>query len=189
MRDRETDSWWSIMKSESIGGELESTELTEMPWGEKIQFRDWVQRHPDTLVLSVDGAEHVDNNPYDNYFTSGGTFRDLEVDDDRLPAKAGVYAMWIVGHPYAVPHERIEGGRIVWIDEQPFYFHRPHGASFYASTAAYRLSLDLARLESATLLEKLESGDAGFEPLEGFDTYWYTWVAVNEETRIAPREP
>ena len=31
MRDRETDSWWSIMTSEAIGGELDGADLVELP--------------------------------------------------------------------------------------------------------------------------------------------------------------
>ena len=58
MRDRETDSWWSIMTSDAIGGELEGDELEELPLGEKSTWKDWVARHPQTLVLSVEGREH-----------------------------------------------------------------------------------------------------------------------------------
>ena len=74
MRDRETDSWWSIMTSDAIGGELDGTDLVELPRGEKVTWKDWRGRHPGTLVLSVEGEEHVENNPYDNYFTSESTF-------------------------------------------------------------------------------------------------------------------
>jgi hypothetical protein len=35
LRDRETDSWWSIMTSDAIGGELDGTDLEELPFGEK----------------------------------------------------------------------------------------------------------------------------------------------------------
>ena len=90
MRDRETDSWWSIMSSKAIGGELDGVQLTELPVGEKVTWRNWSARHPATLVLSVDGVEHVDSNPYDNYFASEQTFRDLEIEDQRLePGEPG----------------------------------------------------------------------------------------------------
>ena len=46
MRDRETDSWWSIMTADAIGGDLRKTELVELPVGEKMQWKDWLARHP-----------------------------------------------------------------------------------------------------------------------------------------------
>ena len=67
MRDRETDSWWSLMSSQAIGGELDGSGLDEMVASEKAQWSDGVSRHPDTLVLSVDGVEHGESNRYDNY--------------------------------------------------------------------------------------------------------------------------
>ena len=38
MRDRETDSWWSIMTSDAIGGQLDGADLEELPYGEKIDL-------------------------------------------------------------------------------------------------------------------------------------------------------
>ncbi len=61
MRDRETDSWWSIMTSSAIGGALQGTELDELPIGEKTTWADWRRRYPATLVLSVDGGQHKGN--------------------------------------------------------------------------------------------------------------------------------
>ena len=87
MRDRETDSWWSIMSSTSIGGDLDETRLKELPVGRKSTWKDWVEAHPDTVVLSIRGHEHVENNPYDNYFSSEETFRGLVIEDTRLAPK------------------------------------------------------------------------------------------------------
>ena len=84
MRDRETDSWWSIMTSDSIGGPLDGADLEELPYSEKATWGEWKAKHPDTVILSVNGVEHELNNPYDNYLESEGTFRDLEISDKRL---------------------------------------------------------------------------------------------------------
>jgi hypothetical protein len=189
MRDRETDSWWSIMTSDAIGGPLDGTELVEMPRGEKARFGDWVERHPDTLVLSVDGAEHIENNPYDNYFASGETFRGLEVDDDRLPAKEPIFAMWIEGRPHAIAHRDIEGGQLIEHAEGArLLFWRSEDAPIYASSSAWLVSRELSEDDdAATLAARAQSGEGGFAPLgDGFDTYWYTWVAVNPDTRLLP---
>lgn len=187
MRDRETDSWWSLMASRAIGGPLEGTELPELPVGEKTTWGDWVSRHPDTLVLSVDGREHVENNPYERYFTSDGTFRGAELDDDRLAPKEPVYTFEHDGTPYAVAHSRIEGGAILDLRGRTAFFHRPEGASVFASSDAWLLPVDGvgAGANPETLLKRLEAGRvAGAERLPGFDTFWYTWVAQHEDTEL-----
>jgi hypothetical protein len=50
MQDKETDSYWSIMTGDS---------LAELPLGVKSQWKDWVASHPDTVVLSVEGADEI----------------------------------------------------------------------------------------------------------------------------------
>ena len=56
MQDEQTDTYWSIMEGEAVAGELSGEKLVELPIGEKIQWRHWKERHPDTLVLSVQWA-------------------------------------------------------------------------------------------------------------------------------------
>lgn len=188
MRDRETDSWWSIMSSDSIGGELEGTDLEELPLGEKVQWKDWRARHPDTLVLSVDGVEHERNNPYDNYFSSDGTFRGLHVDDDRLPPKEPIYAFFHDASAFAIAHARFEGGRLFELGGaagKHLLVHRPPGASVFASSAAWFVDAEAAQgKEVEALLAAARRGSEGFDPVGGFDTYWYTWVAVNPQSRL-----
>lgn len=189
MRDRETDSWWSIMTSEAIGGTLEGTAIPELPAGEKTTWGDWVERHPASLVLSVDGVEHVENNPYDEYVTSQGTFRGAEVDDDRLAPKAPVYTFEWNETPYAVPHEVIEGGAVLEIGDRRALFHRPEEAPVFASSAAWWLPPGTLGegADPEELLSRLKTGAVeGAEPIAGFDTYWYTWVAQRQDTELLP---
>ena len=188
MRDRETDSWWSIMTSDAIGGPLGGTDLRELPVGEKTTWGDWIARHPETLVLSVDGREHVESNPYESYLASDDTFRGMEADfdDDRLPPKEPVYAFWDEGQPHAVAHDVIEGGRVFDLGEGAVFLHRSEGEPFLASSRAWRLPAGAADgAEPGDLLARLEAGELeGAEPVEGFDTFWYTWASVHEETEL-----
>lgn len=201
MRDRETDSWWSIMSSDAIGGPLEGEELRELPVGQKAEWGQWKHRYPETLVLSVEGVEHVAENPYEQYFTSDRTFRGLEIDDDRLESKEAIYAMWIDGRPWAIPHEQVEGGALRSVapgaegsdiagtegDEEPVWLllYRAPDAPIYASTEAWRLEAPAAPEQTLEeLLSAARRGVPGFSPIEGFDTFWYTWVAVQEETGL-----
>jgi hypothetical protein len=192
MRDRETDSWWSIMTSDAIGGALVGAELDELPVSEKTTWGEWRGRHPESLVLSVDGVEHPGESGYTEYFESAGTFRDLIVDDDRLAPKEPIYAFWLDGAAWAVPHRAIEGGLVV---EHPaadrgmgrmLVFHRPPGAAVYASSRAWVTEGEVT--DRAALVERIATPGAvpppGAEAVDGFDTYWYTWVAVQEETGL-----
>jgi hypothetical protein len=188
MRDRETDSWWSIMTSDAIGGALDGTDLVELPAGEKTTWKDWRRRYPQTLALSVGGEEHIDNNPYDNYFATDGTFRDLEIDDKRLEPKASIYSFWFGGQPWAVPHEAYEGGKVFNVDgldgKSLLLFRSPKGP-IYESSRAYLVDKELAGSESPQkLLAMADAGAEGFDALPGFDTFWYTWVATNRETQL-----
>ncbi len=184
MRDRETDSWWSLMSSSAIGGELEGTRLPELPAGEKTSWKEWRARHPDTLVLSVGGREHVSENAYDTYFASERTFRGITVKDRRLPAREPVFTFRLGGRPYAAAHSAFEGGKLFEIDGARILLYRPSGASPFESTKAVLVegAADGGPEDPLRLLARAERGD--LERLPGFDTFWYTWVAVNPETRL-----
>lgn len=182
MRDRETDSWWSIISGDAIGGALEGTPLEELPVGEKTTWGVWRERHPRTLVLSVDGVEHDANNPYMRYFTSDGTFRDIESKDDRLPAKESIYSFRVGGAVYAAPHRAIEGGATFAVDGGVVFLYRPRGADLFASTQSFFTS---SKEGAPGPLFKQDAGywidtvtGAGFEPGNGF-----TRGDADEDTR------
>ena len=182
MRDRETDSWWSIMTSTAIGGELDGADPTELPIGRKAQWADWRAEHPETLVLSVEGIEHIEENYYDEYFASDGTFRDLAVEDQRLPAKEPIFCFFLDGRPHAVPHSAVAGRRLFEVGGARLLLYRPPGAEMFVSTRAWRVPAAAGSLEALPPDGELEA--AGFEPLGGIDTFWYNWAAVNKGSVI-----
>jgi hypothetical protein len=63
--DRETESLWSQIMSEAISGERVGTKLIMLPLSHTT-WRDWLAKHPDTLVLSEDTGYSRDyqRNPY-----------------------------------------------------------------------------------------------------------------------------
>lgn len=209
MRDRPTDSWWSIISGDAIGGDLEGTSLREIHRSEKIQWGDWRKRYPDTRVLSVNGHEHDPSNPYDRYFASARTFRENRSPDERLEQKEPIYAFRIGDITYAVPHSRVEGGVVFALDgETELFLYRTPGVAMFASTFAYMGSRTKAggrferrdgvwidrvsglefssgtgfRLEGDT--EGAKSGESGLGQPDGYDTFWYMWSATHEDVRI-----
>ena len=185
MRDVETDSWWSIMTKSSIGGPLEGSSLLELP-SEKTTWRDWVSRHPDTLVLSEGGVEHIFRDGYADYHESADTYGFVEIDDQRLRSKEPIFAFRLDGRAYAAAHRDLEGGRIVQLEGKKggVFLYREEGASRFASTSGFCVPPHLAEgLElGEASVSRLEQ--AGAERLNGFDTYWYTWILANADSEL-----
>lgn len=202
MRDRETDSWWSILTNEAIHGPADGETLRPLPGAVKTTFGDWRTRHPDTLVLSVDGAEHRPDSPYDEYFESADGFRDIATTDDRLADKAHVFTFRWKDRPHAVPHAAFDdGGALLDLDDRhQVFLYRRGDDSHYRGTTAFivpasrRLVRDGDRWElrsgdgrSVTFDPETRRFDAPvsiLRPLSGFDTFWYIWSLTNPETEL-----
>jgi len=193
MQDKQTDTYWSIMSGSAIGGRLAGTELRELPVSEKVRWDDWRARHPNTLVLSVGGAEHAPD-AYQRYWEDPRGFRGQEAEDDRLPTKEPIFAFEYGGVPYVVPASAAEGGAVYSVPEGPYVLlWRAPGSEIFESTDAYLSSEGFERrgerwVELGTGAE-LDPSSGRFqggsvEPLIGFDTFWYNWSLTHENTVI-----
>jgi len=156
MRDFETDSYWSIMTNEAIEGEKIGTKLRELPVSSKVQWREWVKKHPNTLVLSVNGKE--DSSPgYVNYFNSSKGFRGIKATDDRLSSKESIFAFEYENKKYAVTNVTIEGGKVFDLGNLRILLYRPEDADIYYSTVAYQTkSPGFSKVESGWM--EIDSG-------------------------------
>jgi len=197
LQDRESDTYWSIMTGEAIGGPLKGEHLQELPLGTKARWQDWVKQHPETVVLSVDGVEHIVRNPYDQYFESGEGFRGSRATDSRLATKSPIFAFRLAGHKYAAPHDRLKSGRTFDLGEIKIFLYREKGAPVFASTHAfYRKGetgfekIDGVWVDTQTGAKfnsetgAFESEKGGPEPLTGIDTFWYNWSLNNPDTEL-----
>lgn len=197
MQDKETDSYWSIMTGNAIAGPLKGTPLEELPVGVKMRWKDWVELHPDTLVLSVGGREEVERNPYQDYFESDRGFGGMVTPDRRLETKTPIYAFRFEGKKYAAPFRKFEGGRVFKLGSGRLFLYRPRKAPVFESSVAYWTDSGTFQKEDGEWLHT-PSGRK-FDPearrfmgpessdlrrLEGFDTYWYTWSLTHPDTRI-----
>ena len=73
--DRETESLWSQILGKSVAGKRVGTQLTPIPISHTT-WRDWRERHADTLVMSNDTGHPRDysRNPYAGYEQSRTTY-------------------------------------------------------------------------------------------------------------------
>jgi len=201
MRDRETGSYWPILTGAAAAGPLRGTRLEELPGSAKMAWQDWRRLHPDTVVLSVGGVEHISNNPYDQYFASDSGFREASAKDKRLPTKEPVWAFELDGRRFAAPFRAFEGGAAFHVGERWVFLYRPKGASLYSSTRALAAEGRIRRTEGGWVHEP--SGGR-FDPsrgtfvgaaagdihgLPGLDTFWYVWSLTHPGTELLLASP
>ena len=191
IQDEQTDTYWSIMKGEAVAGELSGEQLVELPVGEKIQWRHWKERHPDTLVLSVNGREDGPDG-YRDYFRDSRGFGGASAKDDRLETKTPVFAFHRGTASYAVTQKSIEDGTVfVLEDGASVFLYRRKGSSMFHSTHAF-ISTSGFEQQNGVWVEKgsgarfdKTSGEfSGVESLGGFDTFWYNFSLSNPETLL-----
>lgn len=196
MRDRETDSYWAIMSGKAIGGELNGTKLQELPFGEKMKWKDWVKKHPDTQVLSVEGREDG-RDTYRSYFSSQSGFRGSKAKDKRFKTKEPIFSFHYNGKSYAVSHKKLKQGKVVEVDGLFLFLFRPKRSEMFQSTVVFqstgsgfsRQNDQWIHSESGCVFNP-ESGSFEGESeacptkFAGFDTFWYNWSLNNPETQV-----
>ena len=192
MRDKETDSYWSIMTGNALAGDLEGTRLKELPYGSKVQWKDWVAQHPETLVLSVDDVEHASKNPYDNYFSSPDGFRGVQAEDDRLPTKESIYAFHLGDRVLAIPSSTFEEGGAFKVGGHHLFLYRPKDSAIFYSTIAFISDDGFEQRDGSWHHASGATFDPGQEifvggdvpRLNGFDTFWFNWSMSHPETEV-----
>jgi hypothetical protein len=180
MQDQETDSYWAIMRGESLHGELQGTPLREIAQNRKMIWGEWKARHPDTLVLSVDGKEDSEE-VYDAYFMSEEGFRGSLAEDTRLPTKAPIFAFRLAGKPHAVAYATIVGGRSFESGGERLFLYRDPSDGLHDSSRAFIGDLNGCEFDASA--EEFR-GESCPQPLPGFDTFWYNWSLNNPDTAL-----
>ncbi len=104
-----TESLWTQVGGEAIVGDFTGQKLTKIIL-DTVKWKDWVDKHPNTKVLSQDTGYVRDYNrdPYGDYYTSAGVIGPLENEDDRLFEKALVFGIEVDGKFKAYPEEELK---------------------------------------------------------------------------------
>lgn len=180
MQDRETDSFWSIMRGRSLEGQLQGTALKEIALNEKMTWAEWRQQHPDTQVLSVNGAE--DQAPaYGDYYQSDAGYRGSQAGDTRLETKTPIFAFRLDQRSYAVAHSAVIGGRYLEVGGESVFLYRSGEDGLHDSTKAFYGPDPGCSFDTGT--ESFSGSDCP-RALTGFDTFWYNWSLNNPETDL-----
>ncbi len=198
MQDQQTDTYWSLMKGRALEGALKEEVLNELQVGEKMTWKEWRERHPDTKVLSV-GHREDEGDAYGEYFTDEKGFRGLKANDDRLKTKAPIFAFRRGGQAFAIRHaDAVDGATFAIPGAGELFLFRREGDKVFRSTNAWYSAVGFVR-EGQTWKEKDGGSEfnlklrrfegAGAEQVNGFDTYWYNWSLNNPSTEVLEPQP
>ena len=117
MYDRQTRTLWNQLTGEPVLGELVGSgiELDLLPVVVS-SWQDWLDRHPETLVLSSDTGYSRNYTPgaaYGDYFSSTETMFPVWNRDNRLADKERIFALRLEGIPKAYPLEVLNEHQVV----------------------------------------------------------------------------
>ena len=168
--DRATESLWSQIMSQSISGKRVGMKLTALPISHTT-WRDWLQDHPATLVMSDDTgyARNYQRNPYAGYEKSRYTYFAVnnEAPDNYHP-KEIVLGLEVDGMYKAYPFIELD----------------KNGKSRFSDTVNgkdYNFDWDSDN-RSLTVTD-----DDGQE-IAAIQGFWFAWFAFHPDTQVFKAE-
>ena len=192
MQDKQTDTYWSLMKGQALAGKLKGQSLAELPIGEKTTWKEWRTKHPKTRVLSVKSREDG-RNSYQQYFRDKNGFRGLQAKDRRLKTKSPIFAFRKGDKSFAIPYSEFESGAAFSLpDGSQVFLYRERNDELFRSTSVFISQAGFAKMDDKWIEAQTgnafdtlaRSFGANVTRLNGFDTFWYNWSLNNPETEL-----
>lgn len=197
MVDRNTGSYWWQVPGRAIVGPLTGTQLTVLP-SRVATWSDWVEDHPDTLVLTRDTGFGIDYDrdpfaTFDEYLDSGQFAFPVGDDarDPRLPPSALVVGVSLNGTTHAYPVEGAEEPINDVVSGNPIVvLPGSDGASVYSATVngevlEFELRdgdfVDVSTGSAWSADGKAVSGaheGTSLEPVPSRTTFWFAMVGA-----------
>jgi hypothetical protein len=116
MYDHQTESLWSHILGQAIGGEFQGTQLTFIP-ALQTSWQNWKELHPDTLVVS---PALFGSDGYASYYISSregvvgrGAFGGGPEREDTIRSKEYVVGVRLAGEARAYPFSVLNKERVV----------------------------------------------------------------------------
>ena len=164
--DRASESLWSQIMGQAISGDMRGKRLTRLPITH-TSWSDWLQQHPQTLVLSQNTGHSRDysRNPYQGYEQSRALYF-------QVSHKAPVYFH---------PKERVLGLQVGdSFKAYPFSeIDKAGKARFSDSFAGQRFTIQWDRSNQSA---RIHDAEGNLMPaIEGF---WFAWFTFHPETEV-----
>jgi len=164
MFDRQTQSLWSQIKARAVSGPLKGTVLpgvavTHTTWA------DWLSRHSDTLVLSLDTGfnRNYMANPYDGYEKESSIMFPVRFRSEGYHPKEQVLGLVLDGEAKAYPFVELAKKTDEIKDE---------------------LGGQSIQVRYNSIHQSAEVFDANGHALPGITLFWFAWYAFHPETEI-----
>ncbi len=168
MYDRKTDSLWSQLLGEAIGGEMTGAKLTLLS-SDQMEYGNWKNAHPQGEVLSREtgATRFYGRNPYGSYFSvQDFSLSMVKTKDVRIPNDAHVLGLVVSDKAKAYPIDLVKKRGAI---EDTF-----EDTTFVLS---YDKTLDVVRV-----YKKLSDGKA--ERVNPFSAFWFAWAVTHPETDL-----
>ncbi len=205
MYDQQTLSLWNHMRGEPVVGPLADSgiRLAVRPVV-TATWRDWLQLHPDTLVLALDTGYHRDytpGRPYGPYYASPDTMFPVSPRDPsrppkdlvfvlRLPDAAKVYPLaTLVREP--IVHDTVAGVDVVVVsraDTRTVRVYRRGGMRFAPGPDRDTVrdgQGDVWTAQEDALVKQVTGARLARVP--GHLAYWFGWFAFHPDTPVYGR--
>jgi len=200
MYDHQSDTLWSQFLSQGVKGPLLNKKLEIVP-AVQTTWQQWVNLHPDTLVLDKRGSYGRD--VYDAYYDNGSTDLILESNKDRrLPNKQLVMEI-TKAYPFsAISQESVINdhfaGEEVVITFDPTsesgaaFVRRLNGRNLTFEPAPGRAGVALMRDQETGSLWQVLTGQAvegdlfgeRLERLPSHYSFWFAWSDSHPQTEL-----
>ena len=205
MYDHQSDTLWSQFLSRGVKGPLANRALEIVP-AVQTTWEQWLNLHPDTLVLDKRGSYGSDT--YEGYYRGGSAGIIGESNKDRrLPKKELVMGMVVSGFAKAYPFSAIPqptvindhfAGEEVVITFEPTsesgaaFQRRLNGKTLTFEPAQVRAGVALMRDQETGSLWQVLTGQAVEGPLFGerlerlpsHYSFWFAWSDFHPQTEL-----
>jgi hypothetical protein len=164
--DRNSESLWSQLLGKSVSGKLKGVNLPQLP-AAHTTWKDWQQRHPDTLVLSRNTGFNRDyrKSPYSGYEKTRRLYFKVS---NKAPADYH-------------PKERVIGLEIDgFFKAYPYSELSKNGQAVFSDTIA-------GQKVKIQWNEEAQSGgvtNENGEDLPVISSFWFAWFTFHPDTEI-----
>ncbi len=202
MYDRQTDSLWNQFTGRPVVGALAGSgiQLRILPVA-ITSWREWLARHPNTKVLSIDTGHARDYRPgaaYSTYFASPDLMFPAAVRDGRLKPKDYVFGIRVVGGAKAWPveafrdrpviNDRVGNVEVVLLgsaETRTVRAYRRDGRTFTAAPGGALAASDAAWQVTEEAL--LGPDGVKLPRVAGHVAYWFAWAGyLGADAELAP---
>jgi len=195
MYDRKTDSYWSQVGGKAIVGELAGMKLDQIPL-DTVEWKDWKEKHPDTVVLSKDTGffRDYDRDPYASFAKSPGVGFGVDFNDNRLFSKAIVYGVLVGDKTKAYSEEKVKEVGLLndeFAGKKLLVFWDPalNAVKIFdreLSGEELEFSLDGKLIDNKGREWNFDgsSGEMQLERIDSFGLFWFSWLATYPDTEL-----